>query len=225
MAARFCGTASRFRSTASRYDLEQSRAEERIAGAEPGGPPHFYSSRGGIDGFAVLLQESSGSGSHATGEHIVMVSLETSEGGKAGVRTEVPRAIAAKLIAEGRARVATEEEAHEFHEANREARAAHEQEEAAKRVQVMVIPAQRAQEARKSGADHGTVRGWAGVHDRRSDGSGCRAAGCRADHRHQRHDEAAAGAGGDPDGPAVVAEQAAADAASWSGGRRCGSSR
>jgi len=78
-----------------------------------------------------------------TGEHFVMVSLETSEGGKAGVRTEVPREIAAKLIAEMRARVATEDETHEFHEANREARVAHEQDEAAKRVQVMVIPAHR----------------------------------------------------------------------------------
>ena len=37
--------------------------------------------------------------------------------------------------------------------------------------------------------------------DRRSDGSGCRPAGCGADHRHQCLDEAAAGAGGDPDGP------------------------
>jgi hypothetical protein len=76
-----------------------------------------------------------------TGEHFVMVSLETSEGGKPGVRTEVPREIAARLIAEARSRVATEDEAREFHEANREAREAHEQSEAAKRVQVMVIPA------------------------------------------------------------------------------------
>jgi len=75
-----------------------------------------------------------------TGEYVVMVSLETSEGGRAGVRTEVPRAVAAKLIAEVRARVATEEEAVEFHEANREAREAHEEAEAAKRLQVMVIP-------------------------------------------------------------------------------------
>jgi len=78
-----------------------------------------------------------------TGDHFVMVSLETSEGGKPGVRTEVPRAIASKLIAEVRARVATEDEAREFHEANREARVAREQDEAAKRVQVMVIPAHR----------------------------------------------------------------------------------
>jgi hypothetical protein len=84
-----------------------------------------------------------------TGEHLVMVSLETSEGGKAGVRTEAPRAIAAKLIAEERARVATEEEAREFHEANRDAREAHEEAEAAKRVQVMVIPAREYEKQRE----------------------------------------------------------------------------
>ena len=49
-----------------------------------------------------------------------------------GVRTEVPRAIAAKLLAELRARVATAEQAREFHEAQRSARDAHEQSEAAK---------------------------------------------------------------------------------------------
>ncbi|HEX4273751.1 MAG TPA: hypothetical protein VHZ74_00280 [Bryobacteraceae bacterium] len=75
-----------------------------------------------------------------SGDDIVMVSLETPEGGKGGVRTEVPRAIAARLLAELRARVGTAEEASEFHEANRVAREAHEQSEAAKRVQVMVIP-------------------------------------------------------------------------------------
>jgi hypothetical protein len=77
-----------------------------------------------------------------TGEHHVMVSLPTSEGGKEGVRTEVPRSIAATLIAEGRARVATREEAAEFHTANREAKARHDQQEAADRIQVMVIPSQ-----------------------------------------------------------------------------------
>jgi hypothetical protein len=75
-----------------------------------------------------------------TGEHFVMVSLETSEGGKEGVRTQVPRAIAAKLIAEVRARVATDEEANEFHQANRAALEKYQQEEAASRMHVMVIP-------------------------------------------------------------------------------------
>lgn len=76
------------------------------------------------------------------GEHFVMTSLDTSEGGKAGVQTEVSRHVAARLMAESRARVATEEEANAFHQEHREARAAREQEEAAKRVQVMVIPSQ-----------------------------------------------------------------------------------
>ena len=75
-----------------------------------------------------------------TGEHFVMISLETSEGGKEGVRTEVPRVIASRLIAEVRARVATDDEAREFHEANRAALEKHHEEEAASRVQVMVIP-------------------------------------------------------------------------------------
>lgn len=75
------------------------------------------------------------------GEHFVMVSLATPEGGKEGVRTEVPRSIAARLIAENRARVATDEEAKEFHETNRAARERHEEDEAARRVQVTVIPA------------------------------------------------------------------------------------
>ena len=76
-----------------------------------------------------------------TGEHIVVVSLETSEGGKSGVMTEVPRLIAAKLMAEHRARVASEEEAEEFRKSHREAREQYELEETANRMQVMVIPA------------------------------------------------------------------------------------
>ena len=84
-----------------------------------------------------------------TGEHFVMVSLATSEGGKEGVRTEVPRLIAARLIAESRARLATEEEALEFREANRLALEQHKQEEAAKRVQVMVIPAHKLKKQRE----------------------------------------------------------------------------
>src|SRR5665213_1831605 len=76
-----------------------------------------------------------------TGEHFVMVSLATSEGGKEGVGTEAPRSIAARLIAEGRARVATAEEASEFHREHRAALEKYEQEEAANRMQVMVIPA------------------------------------------------------------------------------------
>jgi hypothetical protein len=42
--------------------------------------------------------------------HAIIVSLTTSDGGKAGVRTEVPRKLAARMVAEGKARLATSEE-------------------------------------------------------------------------------------------------------------------
>jgi hypothetical protein len=77
-----------------------------------------------------------------TGDSLVVVSLATPEGGKAGVRTEVPRMVAAKLLVEGRARLATEEETLKFHAANCEAREKFDHEETARRVQVMVIPSQ-----------------------------------------------------------------------------------
>jgi hypothetical protein len=84
-----------------------------------------------------------------TGEHIVMVSLATSEGGKAGVETEVPRLIAARLIAEGRARVATEEEAHDFRQKIRLAVEERQQAEAASRVQVVMVPARQSKKQKE----------------------------------------------------------------------------
>jgi len=74
-------------------------------------------------------------------DHVVLVSLATPEGGKPGIRTEAPRAIAAKLIAEGRARLANQQEAEEFRAANREAKEKYEQDEAARRMHVVVVPA------------------------------------------------------------------------------------
>ena len=85
-----------------------------------------------------------------TGEHIVVVSLETSEGGKSGVMTEAPRLIAAKLIAEHRARVANEEEAYVFRESHREAREQYEREATANRMQVVVIPEREATKKERS---------------------------------------------------------------------------
>ena len=75
-----------------------------------------------------------------TGESVVVVSLPTSEGGKPGVLTEAPRKVAAKLIAEGRAREASEEETQEFHANALEAKDRYDAEEAARRMHVMVIP-------------------------------------------------------------------------------------
>ena len=85
------------------------------------------------------------------GEHIVMVSLATPEGGKAGIRTEVPRRVAATLIAENRARVGSEVEAQAFHEANRAAREKYEEFEAARHMQVVVMPAHEAKKQKERG--------------------------------------------------------------------------
>jgi hypothetical protein len=49
------------------------------------------------------------------GDFVVVVSCETPDGGRAGVASEVPRALAAKLIVERQARAASEEERREFH--------------------------------------------------------------------------------------------------------------
>jgi hypothetical protein len=46
----------------------------------------------------------------------VIVSLETADGGKPGMHTEVSRALAARMIVEGIARLATPEEKQAFHE-------------------------------------------------------------------------------------------------------------
>ena len=107
------------------------------------------STAGGTNGFAVYYKKVRDAEATLTGEHFVMVSLDTSEGGKEGVRTEVPRSIAARLIAETRARVASEEETMGFHEKNRAAREQHEQEEVASRVQVVVVPSHKLKKQRE----------------------------------------------------------------------------
>jgi hypothetical protein len=72
---------------------------------------------------------------------VVIVSLETPDGGKPGVLTEVPRLTAAKQIVEGRARVSTIEESEEFHARNQEAKQAAEQALAASKMHFVVVPA------------------------------------------------------------------------------------
>ena len=69
----------------------------------------------------------------------ILVSLETQDGGRAGVRTEVPRRTAATMIVEGAARLATAEEAREFQEQNAEAKRQAEQLAAASRMQFTVV--------------------------------------------------------------------------------------
>lgn len=49
------------------------------------------------------------------GPFVVVVSRETSDGGRAGVLTEAPRGLAAKLIVDERASLASPEQTAEFH--------------------------------------------------------------------------------------------------------------
>ena len=83
------------------------------------------------------------------GNESVLVSLATSEGGKEGVRTEAPHAVAAKLIAEGRARLATEDEANKFRDELAAGREKYEQDEAARRMQFVMVPARAGKRAAK----------------------------------------------------------------------------
>jgi hypothetical protein len=73
-------------------------------------------------------------------EPCVVVSEVTPDGGKAGVRVEVPRAVGARMIVDRRARAATAEEAREFQDEKVEAKRAADQQAAASRMQVTVIP-------------------------------------------------------------------------------------
>ena len=72
---------------------------------------------------------------------VVVVSLETPDGGRPGVRTEVTRRIAATMIVEGGARLATPEEAHEFQEQKAESKRQADQLAATSRMQFTVISA------------------------------------------------------------------------------------
>jgi hypothetical protein len=69
----------------------------------------------------------------------VVVSLETPDGGKPGLMTEVSRFNAAKMIIEGRAVLATEGEKKTYREQQAALRSAAEKAELAKRVQVAIL--------------------------------------------------------------------------------------
>jgi|SRR3954449_10238600 hypothetical protein len=69
----------------------------------------------------------------------VLVSLETSDGGKAGLLFETSRAVAAKMIVEGRAVTATGEQRELFYTQQEAAKKAAEKAELARRVQVAII--------------------------------------------------------------------------------------
>jgi hypothetical protein len=69
----------------------------------------------------------------------VVVSLETSDGGKPGVLSEVPRLVAAKMIVEGCAVLATAAQTQQYLEQQAIAKQVAEKAEMARRVQVAII--------------------------------------------------------------------------------------
>lgn len=69
----------------------------------------------------------------------VVVSLETSDGGKAGTLCEVPRLVAAKMILERRAALASVEQKEIFLQQQEAAKKAAEKAELARRVQVAIL--------------------------------------------------------------------------------------
>lgn len=71
--------------------------------------------------------------------HPIVVSQETPDGGTAGIKTEVPAHVAARMVVEGRARLASDEETSEFIEEKTEAKRIADQLEASKRLQVTVV--------------------------------------------------------------------------------------
>jgi hypothetical protein len=74
-------------------------------------------------------------------EFPIIVSHETSNGGVPGAHTEVRKSLAAKMIVEGLARLATPAEAQAFRDLQAEAKQAVDQMIAAAKVQVAVVAA------------------------------------------------------------------------------------
>lgn len=70
---------------------------------------------------------------------VVVVSLETPEGGKAGCMTEVSRASAARMIVDQKGRLADESERAAYYKGAQEALAAAEEERLAGKIQLTVV--------------------------------------------------------------------------------------
>ena len=74
-----------------------------------------------------------------TDEFPLLVSVDTSDGGKGGTKTEVPRRTAAKLLIEGQARLATKEETKAHREGVAEAKRSADRAAAAAKLQLTVL--------------------------------------------------------------------------------------
>jgi hypothetical protein len=84
-----------------------------------------------------------------TDEYPVIMSLETSDGGKPGVTSEVSRFVAAKMMVEGRARLASEAEVSRYGAHQAAVKEAFEAAELAKTVQVAIVDRQALSQVRE----------------------------------------------------------------------------
>lgn len=75
------------------------------------------------------------------GPYVVLESNETTDGGKEGLLTEVPRQLAAKMIVDGRARLAAEHAICDFHDKKSAAKRTAEQEAITSQMRIMSVPA------------------------------------------------------------------------------------
>lgn len=74
-----------------------------------------------------------------TEQYPVVVSVETADGGKGGVLSEVPRALAAKMIVEGRAVLASPAEKDQYLEGQAAAKKLAEKAELTRHLQVAIL--------------------------------------------------------------------------------------
>jgi hypothetical protein len=73
------------------------------------------------------------------GDFAILASLETPDGGKPGVMSEVSKPVAARMIVEGRAQLASPEEVSRYREKEEQLRVKAEQEIAPARLQVALL--------------------------------------------------------------------------------------
>jgi hypothetical protein len=79
----------------------------------------------------------------------LVCSRATGDGGKEGILTEVPRAVAAKMLVDGIARIAQPEEAESFYQQQAEAKRVADRAAQAARVQVTVLSSEEMQTLRE----------------------------------------------------------------------------
>ncbi|HLK50394.1 MAG TPA: hypothetical protein VKT49_19775 [Bryobacteraceae bacterium] len=83
---------------------------------------------------------------------VVVASLETPDGGKAGILSEVPSRVAARMVVDGTGKLASKPQVQQFREAQAQAQRAAEEAATANRVQLTVLPLAELNRLRETGS-------------------------------------------------------------------------